>query len=73
MNVSAKLAVIMAVIFTAFCLGFAVTGFLSLREITDPQQASDALGFAWFWAFLALVGVVFGVLSWWIMRDPEKE
>jgi len=73
MNISAKLAVIMAGMFTVFCLGFAVTGFISLREITDAQQASDALGFAWFWTFLAFVGVLFGVLSWWIMRDAKKE
>lgn len=71
MRVSARLAMILAIIFAAFCLGFAITGFTSLREITDPQQASDARGFAWFWTFLAGVGIVFGLLSWWIGKTEK--
>jgi hypothetical protein len=48
MNVSAKLGVILAVIFAVFCLGFAIAGFSSLGEVTDPVKAADARGFAWF-------------------------
>jgi hypothetical protein len=71
MRISATMAMVMAAIFTAICLGFAITGFVSLREITDPQQASDATGFAWFWTFLAAIGIVFGIVSWWISRAKE--
>jgi len=71
MNVSAKLGVILAVVFAVFCLGFAVTGFSSLGEISDPTQAADARGFAWFWTFLAGVAIVFGALSWWIGRSQK--
>ena len=70
MTISAKLAALFSIVFATACLGFAITGFTSLGDITDPQQASDARGFAWFWSFLAGVGVVSGLLSWW-MAHPK--
>jgi hypothetical protein len=68
MKISARLAAILAVFFTAGCLAFAVAGFMSLNDITDPAQAADARGYAWFWVFLAGVAVVFGLASWWIEK-----
>jgi len=65
MKVSANLATILAAVFAIVCLSFVVTGFTSLDGITDPVQRSDGKGYAWFWAFLAAVGALFGVLSWW--------
>jgi len=72
MTISAKLAAFFSIVFATVCLGFAITGFTSLGDITDLQQASDARGFAWFWSFLAGVGVVSGLLSWW-MAHPKAE
>ena len=63
----------MSIVFATICLGFAITGFTSLEDITDPVQASDARGFAWFWSFLAGVGVVFGLLSWWMASSHRDE
>lgn len=71
MRISAHLAMGIAIFFAALCLGFAVTGFTSLDGITDPVQRRDARGFAWFWTFLAGVGVLFGALSWWIGRTSK--
>jgi len=74
MQISAKLAMIGAAVFALVCFGFAITGFLSLGDITDPQQASDARGFAWFWTFLASVAVAAGLVSWWLIRtSPDDE
>jgi hypothetical protein len=73
MKISAKLAALFSIAFATICLGFAITGFTSLGGITDPVQASDARGFAWFWSFLASVGVVFGLLSWWMARAPRDQ
>jgi hypothetical protein len=73
MKISARLAVILAVIFAAICLAFAFTGFASLGGIADPEQAANARGYAWFWVFLALVAVAFGLLSWWIERTQSKD
>ena len=73
MKISARLAAFLAVIFAAGCLAFAVTGFLSLRDISDPVQAADARGYAWFWMFLAGVAVAFGLASRWIAQTQKKD
>lgn len=73
MKISAKFAAFFSIVFATICLGFAITGFTSLGEITDPVQASDARGYAWFWSFLAGVGIVFGLLSWWMVRTQTDE
>jgi hypothetical protein len=67
------MTVIMAAIFAAVCLGVAITGFTSLGEIADPTQKADAVGFAWFWTFLASVAIVIGLLAWWIVRTQREE
>jgi hypothetical protein len=68
MKISAKLATILAAVFALIAFSVAFTGFTSLDDIADPVQRSNATGFAWFWAFLGGIGVVFGALSWWIAR-----
>lgn len=73
MKISAQMTVIMAAVFAAVCFGVAITGFLSLGEIADPTQKADAVGFAWFWTFLASVAVVIGLLAWWIVRTHREE
>lgn len=68
MQISAKLSVILAAIFAAVCFGIAITGFASISDIEDPVRRSDGLGFAWFWAFLGSVAVVFGAIGVWMAR-----
>ena len=64
---------ILAAIFAVICFGVAISGFTSLGDITDPTQAADARGFAWFWAFLASVAIGLGLLSWWITRTQLED
>lgn len=73
MKISAQLAAYLSVVFGAVCLYVAVNGFLSLGEIADPEQRSDAKGFAGFWAFLAGVGFLFAAISWWMARTQKEE
>ena len=73
MKISAKLATIFCAIFAVVCLGVSLTGFSSLGDIADPAQLNDAKGYAWFWMFLAGIAIVFGVLSWFIARNPDNE
>ena len=73
MKISATVAAFFSVVFAVICLSVAFTGFSSLGEITVPAQLSDAKGFAWFWAFLAAVALLFGALSWWIVRTQKDE
>ena len=68
MNVSLRMAMIMATIFGGISLAFAITGFLGIGDIADPTEASDARGFALFWTFLATVAIGLGALAWWIER-----
>jgi len=63
---------IMAAIFGAVSLSFAIYAFIGSADIVDPAQASDARGFAWFWTFLASVSIGSGVLAWWIERSQRK-
>ena len=63
----------LGVVFAMVCFGVAVKGFMSLPEITDAKAVADAQGFAWFWAFLGAVAVVFSAVSWWIVRNDKGD
>ena len=75
MYISPKFAFLAAAPFALICLGFAINGFLSLGEITDPQQMSDARGYIGFWLFLFAIAVISGVLAYWLMstQKPDEE
>jgi hypothetical protein len=73
LKISIQATMIFAAIFAVICFGFAISGFASLGDITDPAQAADARGFAWFWTFLASVAIGFSLLSWWITRTQSKD
>jgi hypothetical protein len=67
------MTMIFAAILAIACLGVAVTGFASLGDIEDAARLSDAKGFAWFWAFLASVAIVVGVLAWWLTSTQGQD
>ena len=73
MKISAKLSVIFAAVFATICFSVAIAGFTSLGNIADPVQRADGLGFAWFWTFLGLVAVTFGVVGVWIVRTHKDD
>ena len=62
-----------AAIFAGICLAVALTGFSSLGDITDPTEAADAKGFAWFWTFLASMAIGLGLLAWWVSRSHRED
>ena len=72
MNITLRMGMIMAAIFAAVTLSVAVSGFIGLRDITDPTQAADARGFAWFWTFLGAIATALGSLAWWIERSQRN-
>jgi hypothetical protein len=72
MNLSLRMTMIMGAIFGAISLAYAVYGFVSLGEIADPAEASDARGFVCFWALLGSIAVILGLLAWWIERSRSK-
>jgi hypothetical protein len=72
LKISAQMTIGIAAIFAIVCFGVAIAGFSSMGDITDPAQAADARGFAWFWAFLGAVAVALGTLSLWILRAQKN-
>jgi hypothetical protein len=72
LNISLRMTMMMSAVFGTLGVAFAVYGFISLGDITDPTQASDARGFVWFWAFLASIAIGLGLLAWWIERTERK-
>jgi len=72
MRISAQISVVIAAIFASVCFGVAIKGFSSLGELVDPVQHSDALGFAWFWAFLGAIAVAFGAIGVWIVKTGKE-
>ena len=48
-------------------------GFGSEPRHADPAQREEGVGYAWFWAFLGSLAVIFGVLSWMITRGKLGE
>ena len=72
MKISAQMTMLIAVVFALVCFGVAITGWSSLGDMTDAAQIADAKGFAWFWAFLGAIGVVFGAVSLWIARTEKN-
>jgi hypothetical protein len=72
-KISAQMSVVLAAILAIACFAVAIKGFTSLGGITDPGQLSDAKGFAWFWAFLGMIAVVFGAVGVWMVRTTKDD
>jgi len=72
-KISIQATIVVAAIFAAICLSVAITGFSALGDITDPTQAADARGFAWFWTFLGSVALAIGLLAWWLARGYHED
>ena len=75
MQIPVRLAALSFIVFAIVCLWFAIDAFTSLADIADPVEASGDRDFAWFWSFLAGVGVVLGLVSWRIaqMQMEDKD
>jgi hypothetical protein len=73
LKLSAQFTMVAGAIFAIICFAVAVNGFMSMGEITDANTASDARGYAWFWAFLGVVALTFAIISWWMARNETGE
>lgn len=68
MKISAAIAVWLCGGFSLVCLTVAYKGFSALDTLTDAAEREASLGYAWYWTFLGVVAVVFGVLSWMVKK-----
>jgi hypothetical protein len=72
MYLSAQMTLAIAILFAIVCCAsVAITGFMSLGDLTDRSCIPTPPAFARFWTFLTVVAVVFGVVSWGIMRKEK--
>jgi hypothetical protein len=62
-----------ALVFATICLWFAIDGFTSIADSTDPEPTSGGRSFAWFWTFLAGVGLAIAWLSWKFARTQIED
>ena len=68
MKISARIGVWLCAVFALFCFGFAYSGFSALGTLIDESERELSRGYAWYWTFLCVVAVIFGVLSWLISK-----
>lgn len=73
MQISAKVSAIFAIVFAGICLWFAIDGWTSPADVSDPEQTSGGRDFALIWGFLAVVGFVIGLVSWTIGQSPADK
>ena len=65
------MSIIIAATFAIICFGVAITGFVSVGDLTDAAQTADAKGYALFWTFLGAIAVATGTVSWWLLRTQQ--
>ena len=73
MRLSLQATMVIGFIFSMACIAVAINGFTSIPAGADPATVSDVRGFAFFWAFLGLVGFGFAAASWWMLRAAARE
>jgi hypothetical protein len=73
MTISARISVWLCATFALFCLGYALTGLISLDTLADEAEREASRGYVGFWLFLSAVAAVFGVLSWMISKGRFGE
>ena len=66
MKITALASMWMCTVFALVCFGVAYDGYSATVTVADAAERELSLGYAGFWAFLGLVAVAFGVLSWMI-------
>ena len=69
-QISAKVSAFFAIVFSATCMWFAIDAFSP--TVIDPEQPPSA-EFAWFWAFLAVVGAGLAFVSWKISETRMED
>ena len=71
MKISAQFSMWGSAVFALFCLGYAFAGFSSIDGMADDAARADARGFALFWLFLGVIGIVMAIVSWWMVKDAD--
>lgn len=68
MKISVHIAMWLSLAFAVLCITYGIVGLTSLDASATATTREDAHGFAMFWLFLGLIGLVSAVGSWWMLR-----
>ena len=72
MKLSAQLTLWLSVVFGVLCLGYGIYGWTEHLNMPTGQEREDARGFAFYFMFLGMVGVAGAIISWIMVRMPER-
>jgi hypothetical protein len=73
MKLSMQMMFWLSLVFAALCLSYAYFGFSSI-DATMTEDVQDASrGYAWFWTFLGVIGLVLAGLGRWLQREPPQD
>jgi len=71
-KISAHMSLWASIVFMLVSLYIAWSGFSSIDATMDAQAQADGRGYAWFWLFLAGVGALSALASWWMLRSGSE-
>jgi len=72
MKLSAQLVFWVALAFAAFCLVYAFLGFSAADPEMSEELREASRGYAWFWTFLGVIGIVLAALARWMQRRAGR-
>ena len=73
MKLSAQLMFWLSLVYAGLCLAYAFFGFSSIDATMSDDIREASRGYAWFWTFLGVIGLVCAVLARWLLRDPPQD
>jgi hypothetical protein len=71
MKITAQISMWGSVAFALVCLYVGFSGLSQLDALADEAARSDGRGFAFFWLFLAAIGIACALASWWMIRRED--
>ena len=73
MKLSMQMMFWLSLVFAALCLVYAYLGFSSIDTTMSDDVRDASRGYAWFWTFMGVIGLVVAGLGRWLMRDVQDE
>ena len=73
MKLSAQLMFWGSLVFAGLCLAYAFLGFSAIDPAMSEETREASRGYAWFWTFLGVIGLVLAALARWMQRDAGRE
>jgi hypothetical protein len=73
MKLSAQLMFWLSLVYAGLCLAYALFGFSSIDATMSDDIREASRGYAWFWTFLGVIGLVLAGLARWMLQEPPED